>query len=681
MLANRILQFATQDGPAMKLTHSAESDLSFSKSPMLLDYSAFSLLFDHNPRPMWVYDVETLRFLAVNDAAVRNYLYSRRQFAMMTMDQLLASEGQMSYVDKLGSLLDDTSKPNACRIRRKDRTEIVVELTTQHILFKGRRARMVLATDVSGRERVREALLDTQEQYRDLFDHASDVIFTTDLDGKLTSLNKTGEAVTGYTMEEALHRDVTGIMGSKSTELARNMREKKIAEGGETTYQLEIARKDGRLITLAVRTSLIYSGGQPVGVRGIARDVTEHKQLEDELRQTQKMEVLGRLASGVAHDFNNLLGIILGYCELLSGSVTPDSPLQTYTEEAIKAGQRAASLTAQLLAFGRRQVLDPVVLDLNIVTANLERMLQRVLREDIELTFEPGLEIGKVKADPLQIEQVLLNLAANARDAMPNGGELRIETSMADVEAGRIGQLSQVAPGRYVVLTVKDTGVGMDDGTRSKIFEPFFTTKPRGQGTGLGLSTVYGIVKQSGGTITVNSQQGKGTSFMIYLPCIDEQQAPQKSIEAPVQVSTGTETVLLVDDSTAFLTLVRTFLQRNGYKILEARTSSEASQIAASYKGPIHLLLTDVIMPQVDGYQLSDYLRFQRPEMSVLYMSGYGAAGLSDRARSKPGARVLAKPFCKDALLLAVRQTIDREESEFALVPLNRVSDVVVAAD
>lgn len=645
----------------------------------MVEKSALRLLFDQSPRPMWIHDANSRRFLYVNDAAVRTYKYSRNDFAGMTVDQLEAPPDLLRFGAAPRRATDGAKAVCEALHCRKDWTKFHVEMSSEDVLFEGRRARLVVATDVTGSEKTRDALLETEAKYRDLVDHANDVIFTTDLDGKLTSLNKAGESVTGYTAEEARQANITQILGPKSLELASEMREKKLMEGGETAYEIEVARKDGQLITLAVKTWLTYRGGVPSGVRGVARDITERKRLENELRQTQKMEVLGRLSSGIAHDFNNLLGIMTGYCELLSEFVKKDSQLHGYVAETMRAGHRAALLTNQLLAFSRRQALEPVVLDLNVVIASFERLLRRVVREDIEITFKPGNGIACVKADPVQIEQVLLNLGANARDAMPGGGQLKIETSNVVVDERYRRRVPQVALGKYVLLTVSDTGVGMDDQTKASIFEPFFTTKPVGKGTGLGLSTVYGVVKQSGGAISVESQKGKGTTFMIFLPQVTEIPRPVRFESAPLRASSGTETVLLVDDSAAFLALVRTFLERSGYKVIEARTSCEASKIAARYRGPIHLLLTDVVMPEVSGYQLSDYLRFQRPEMAVLYMSGYGSSSEAQRERANRGAQVLSKPFCKDALLHAVRQALERHQVENGVVSIDRISAVIAS--
>ncbi len=336
-----------------------------SREGHLVSSPAFRLLFENNPNPMWIFDLETLRFLTVNDAAIRNYLFSRGEFASMTIDQLHAQKEIPLFRKFLENPSSSSAVSPVWHHRRKDKTVLEVEITSHDILFNGRKAQLALATDVTGRERTKEAFRETQERYRDLFDHSNDIVFTAELDGRFTSLNKAGEIVTGYSLEEALSGNVAQILGSQSLELVRSMRERKIKEGGETTYEAEIARKDGRLITLAVKTSLVYRDGKPSGVRGIACDITERKRLERQLRQSQKMEALGLLAGGIAHDFNNLLGVIIGYGEVLADRLKSDPALQRFANEAFKAGKRAASLTSQLLTFSRHQVLQPRVLDIN----------------------------------------------------------------------------------------------------------------------------------------------------------------------------------------------------------------------------------------------------------------------------------------------------------------------------
>jgi two-component system, cell cycle sensor histidine kinase and response regulator CckA len=644
--------------------HTKNVDETSLEPPFLIKHPVFRFLFENNPHPSWIYDLHTLRFLAVNDAAVRNYRYSRKEFLSMTVEQIhpLVDTGLLTKLS--GSEALGPSAPSVWRHRRKDGTVFDVEVISHSMMFGDREAQLVLSTDVTGRERAQEVLRESEERYRDLFDHSTDILFTTDLEGNFTSLNKAGESVTGYSAEEALKRNLGHLLGPKYLELARHMRERKMVEGGQTTYEIEIATKDGRLLTLAVSTSLIYKDGKPSGVRGIARDITERKQLEDRLRQSQKLEALGRLAGGIAHDFNNLLGIMVGYSEVLFDRLHSNDPLHGFANEILKAGGKAASLTRQLLAFGRRQVLKPKVLDLNASITDMEQLLRRLIREDIELIVKTAPQQGRVKVDPGQMEQVIMNLAVNARDAMPLGGTLTIETANEDLDETYARRYPYVVPGPYVLLAVSDTGTGMDEETQARIFEPFFTTKELGKGTGLGLATVYGIVKQSGGYIWVQSQIGKGTSFKLYFPRVEQPVADSGLDRRQIGPLIGTETILLVEDAEEFRKLTRMLLEANGYTVLEARTSSDAARLAARHEGRIDLLLTDVVMPQIDGYQLSDHLRFVRPEMKVLYMSGYAGPVGTHQIKTKPGATLLPKPFCKDTLLFMVRRVLDESRSD-----------------
>jgi PAS domain S-box-containing protein len=678
MLANVLFGVNRKTGSARSPKDPASfKDEGFSEGPLVVSYNAFGSLFEDNPHPMWIYDVKKLRFLAVNNAAIQNYMYAREEFSAMTVDQIHAPEEVESFKEHLEAA-QKSGPRRVWRHRRKDGTILYADLTARPMTFHGHKAQLVVASDVTARERARADLRDAQERYRDLFEHSNEVLFTTDLEGKITSLNKAGESVTGYRLDEIIETEAAQILGPKTLELKRSLRQKRILEGGETSFELDIVRKDGRLITLAVSISLIYKDRKPTGIRGIGRDITEDKQLEERTRQSQKMEALGRLASGISHDFNNLLGVIIGYAELLRDATKCGDSLRRFADETLKAGNRAAALTSQLLAFSRSQVLQLKVLDLNTSIGNMEQLVRRLIREDIELTFEPGPTVGRVKADPGQVEQVIMNLAVNARDAMPHGGELKISTSVVDLDESYRHREPYVSPGRYVLLTVSDTGVGMDAKTKASIFEPFFTTKQCGKGTGLGLATVYGIVKQSDGAISIESQLGKGTKFMIYLPVFEGPLTHPAPEAEPIDVLTGTETILLVDDNEPFRGLVRTLLEKSGYTVLEARTSPEAAKIATTYTGSIDLLLTDVVMPQVDGYQLSDYLRFHRAGMRVLYMSGYAGSMRSVRSGSKPRMRVLPKPFCKEALFLAVRQVLD-EPRPAELVGGAATSDVILA--
>jgi signal transduction histidine kinase/CheY-like chemotaxis protein len=418
-------------------------------------------------------------------------------------------------------------------------------------------------------------------------------------------------------------------------------------------------RKDGRPITVRLSGNPFKDeNGQTLGFEMIAEDVSERRALEEQLRQSQKMEAIGRLAGGIAHDFNNLLTVIKGYSELMLDELDSADPLGTEVDEIKKAADRAASLTRQLLAFSRQQVLAPKVLDLNSVVGNMDKLLRRLLGEDIDLftVLEPGL--GRVKADPGQVEQVIMNLAVNARDAMPQGGKLTIETSSVDLDENYARDHVSVKPGSYVMIAVSDTGMGMTEKVKSRIFEPFFTTKEIGKGTGLGLSTVYGIIKQSGGYIWVYSELGIGSTFKVYLPAIDAPaEIPCGSSQQPVR--RGSETVLLVEDEDGVRALMRQVLHKHGYNVLEARHGGEALLTCERHSGKIDLLLTDVVLEQMSGRELAERLLKVRPEMKVLYVSGYADDAIVHHGVLNAGTAFLQKPFTTEALARKIRYVLD----------------------
>ncbi len=522
------------------------------------------------------------------------------------------------------------------------------------------------------RRRAEEALRESQERFKAFMDSGLAVAFMKDEDGHMVYTNQPFERFFKLTRSDWLGKSDFELWPQ---ETARKLRENDLVvfAGGVPVELIEtVPAPDGSphywLVVKFPFTDV--SGKRFLG--GMAVDITERKLLEEQLRQSQKMEAVGKLAGGVAHDFNNLLTIITGYSQLLLDRVGHESPLCGNLMEIKKAGDRASSLTQQLLAFSRRQVLKPKVLDLNAVVASLEGMLQRLVGEDVHLVTALDPELGPVKADPGQIEQVIMNLVVNARDAMPQGGRLTIETATVEMTtANRHGQ-SLKGPARYAMLAVSDTGCGMDAQTQARIFEPFFTTKEVGKGTGLGLSTVYGIVEQSGGHIDVSSEIGRGTTFKLYLPRVDEAVAERGRDTVPASLPRGTETVLIVEDEPGVRALARDTLRMRGYSVLEARHGIEALVIGSQHPGTIHLLMADVVMPQMNGREVAERLLRVRPEVKVLYMSGYTEDAIVHHGVLTPGTNFLQKPCTPDALADKVREVLDAQPERPPLNCLER---------
>ncbi len=435
------------------------------------------------------------------------------------------------------------------------------------------------------------------------------------------------------------------------------LRERRRAEN----RQHELRRVDGTLLSVVENAVGRFDDrGELVEIHGHVVDETERRKAEAQLRQAQKMEAVGRLAGGVAHDFNNLLGVITGYCDLLQRQMGFQHPGQGRLEQIRRAADRAAGLTRQLLAFSRKQVLEPKVLDLAAVVGDVEKMLRRLIGEDIELVTHAGPGLGGVLADPGQIEQVIVNLAINARDAMSAGGRLTIETANVDLDESYARTNPGASPGPHVMLAVSDTGDGMEAPTLARIFEPFFSTKEQGRGTGLGLATVYGIVKQSGGYISVHSEPARGSSFKVYLPRIQASPEPRSPGRATGEPAPGgTETILLVEDECALRLLVREILEAAGYSVLSAASPEEALSAAQSQSRPIHALLTDVVLQRLSGRDLADRITALHPEIGVLYMSGYTHEVIDHHGVLEPGVNFIPKPFTADAVLRRLRGVLD----------------------
>jgi two-component system cell cycle sensor histidine kinase/response regulator CckA len=509
------------------------------------------------------------------------------------------------------------------------------------------------------KQRLAQALLDSDERYRFVTENIADAVFLLKLDGRIALGNHRAEMITGYAQAELVGRAFFSLLPEAGAREAR-ARLSDVRAGVKVSpfFEVELIQKDGARVLLEVHVTSVLKGGYPVASLGVARDITERRDLEDQLRQAQKMEGIGRLAAGVAHDFNNLLTAIGGRCYLVLNRLTSENPIRREIEIIQDAAERAAKLTHQLLAFSRKQILDPCVLDLNATVTGIEPLLRRMIREDIEIATALDSAAGRVKADAGQIEQVLLNLAVNASDAMPNGGWLTLATGNVTLDAAYARTHVEVEPGPYVMLSVSDTGHGMTAAVQAHIFEPFFTTKEVGKGTGLGLATVYGIAKQSGGHITVYSEPGHGTVFKLYLPRVEEAPGTAEP-EGPVEITRrGSETVLLVEDDEPLRTLAREILSIQGYTVLDATSPSEALRLGDAHPGPIHILLTDVVMPQMNGRQVADHLLAARPALKVLFMSGYTDAAIVQHGVLEAGTHFLQKPFTPDALSRKVREVL-----------------------
>jgi len=424
--------------------------------------------------------------------------------------------------------------------------------------------------------------------------------------------------------------------------------------------EMEWKRQDGTPITVRCSGRRINDeNGAPAYFEVFAEDVTEKRVLERQLRMAQKMEAIGRLSGGIAHDFNNLLGVIIGYSRVLTKTLSTNPALREHALEIEKAGQRAASLTKQLLAFSRQQVLTPAVLNLNTLASDMEKMLPRLLGEDIEVSLALDPELGNVKADQSQIEQVIMNLAVNARDAMPAGGKLKIQTTNVELDQAYTWKHPGSKVGNYVMLAVTDTGTGMDAATLTHIFEPFYTSKERGKGTGLGLATVYGVVKQSNGYIWVDSAPGKGASFQIYLPRYVGPPAVVEQTADSRENLRGSETILLVEDAEPLRKLAMTFLESSGFRVLSAESGEDALEVTSRFGGIFDLLLTDVVMPGMNGRVLAEQLLPRQPGMKVLYMSGYTDSFIAGHGVLDPGTQLLHKPFTEEVLIRKVRDVLD----------------------
>ena len=557
--------------------------------------------------------------------------------------------------------------------RRKNGSEFPVEISLSPVPTAHGILVLSAIRDVSDRKRTEEELRRahqelerrTDQQLREyqnrlalIVDSSEDAILGKDLDGFITHWNKGAERIYGYTSDEMVGKPISLLVPKDQPDEILGIMQK--IRRGESVEHYESVRvtKDGRHLQMSISVSPIRdSAGKIVGASTIARNMTAQKRAEDQLRQAQKMEAIGRLAGGVAHDFNNILGIITACGELLRDRVEPKA--EPYIQNIKTAAERGASLTRQLLAFSRKQVVQPKVLDLNERLKETSKLLRPLMGDDVEIVINPQSSSALVEIDPGQLDQILLNLAVNARDAMPRGGKLILETAAMDFDEAFGAQHPPIAAGKYALLAVSDTGIGMDAATISRIFEPFFTTKELGKGTGLGLATVYGIVRQSGGYIWVYSEPGRGTTFKMYLPSAEDKIGAEADSEAEAVLPKRHGTaILLVEDDELMRSLTKQMLEEHGYTVLEARDGKTALDILASNHAAIDLMLTDVVMRGISGPELSVRLRNSHPDVKLVYMSGYTGELIAEHDVLQPGITLLEKPFTRAALLTTIHTVL-----------------------
>jgi two-component system cell cycle sensor histidine kinase/response regulator CckA len=618
----------------------------------------YSVIFDHHPLPAWVYDTSSLAFLAVNRAAVSEYGYSEQEFLDMRITAIRSEEDAQFLLRFLAGPLQSDITSGPWRHKRKDGSLLLATIYSFDITYKGRRARLILVKNISEQKKLEQQL----RLFAAAVEDASEAVMITDAHleapgPRIVFVNAAFTSMTGYTPEEVIGRVPNFLRGAKTEHITLDRIHRDLAATGTTGYSSINYRKDGTEYMVEWQvTPLKDDSGAITHYLSIQRDVTERNRLLEQFNQAQKMEAVGRLAGGIAHDFNNLLTIILGYTGLLTSEFSKlklgDTKLARSVEGIQQASEKAAALTTQLLAFSRKQVLRTRIVDLNPFVANLEGLLRRLIGEDINMDFRPGPNLARVQVDTNQFEQALMNLAVNARDAMPNGGMLTVETRNAEVST-RYAALTSVKPGKYVLISVTDDGSGMDEETRSRIFEPFFTTKEPGRGTGLGLAMVYGFAKQNGGTITVYSEPLRGTCFKMYLPATEGAEEELNGAAVSIRAR-GSGVVLIVEDDIGIRGLIGEVLAEEGYEVILAADAKEAMERSNAFKGPIHLLLTDVVLPGMSGPDLAEQLKAIRPEIKVLFASGYSDHALLRQGAIASGAAFVPKPFDAGTLLYRV---------------------------
>jgi PAS domain S-box-containing protein len=599
------------------------------------------------------------RLIDANRAVLRMYGYAdndREQLLGRSPLEFVAPKDRQRVIESIGAGGQSSYEISGLR---RDGSTFPLGIVAQDIDYEGGSVRVVTARDLTETRRMLAALEETESRYRRLFETSLDAIYVCRMDGTLADVNQATVKLFGcVSKEEILSADIGRDFYLDEAQ-RHEMQSLLFAEGSVQDYPLTLRTKQGDEIHILETANVVRDiTGRITGYQGIMRDVTRQRQLEARLLEAQRMEAVGRLAGGVAHDFNNLLTVINGFSELVLARTSADEPGRADLEEIHAAGQRAADLTTQLLAFSRRQVLQPKVLDLNEVLADFDYFLQRTVGDAVELVKRFDSSLGSIKADQGQLERVLINLATNACDAMPDGGKLHLETSNLEVVEGSEVRGAPVAPGRYVLLTVSDTGCGIDEETRGLIFEPFFTTKQRSKGSGLGLATVHGVVTQSGGYVWADSSPGEGATFKICLPRVDGPAEAVESKHRDSPLARGSETVLLVEDEAAVREFARAALEQCGYSVYVAVDALEARQICRSSGPQLDVMVTDVVMPNGNGVDLAREIKADYPHIAVLLISGFADRALAGR-QDVETFPLLDKPFTVEALTSSLRRLLD----------------------
>ena len=634
--------------------HNLENTTEFSDKPLELQQN-FETFLSMQEGFFFIFSTSGNIFYS-NPDTLSKLGYSNREASNLTLFDIYPQNQRSFFEEVLANFFETEPLAFELPIIKKDKRFISAKTKIKSTTWQGQKAFLCFIEETTTQKRLEIELSMLSHALRNV----SESLSVFDLNGNIIFVNESFIKTYGYDKEELIGQSINKFHPSeKPRQIFKPIIEKTLKDGWEG--ELTARRKSGENFTIYIRTSPVTDDeGKPIVVVGVARDITEKKLLEDQLRQSQKMEAIGQLAGGIAHDFNNLLTVIEGYIELLFSSTNENDPSSNYIRQIKKATDRATALTRQLLAFSRRQILQPKKLNLNSLISDMSILLKRLIGEDVEFSTMLNPDIGAIKADRSQMEQVLMNLAVNSRDAMPDGGILTFETKVVSLDATLYERhTSGIRKGNYVMLAISDTGVGMDKDTQDRVFEPFFTKKEKSKGTGLGLATVYGIVRQSGGHIWLDSEPGKGTTFKIFLPMVKakavEKDEPQKQKEE----SRGSETILVVEDEFMVRELVCDTLRSSGFSILEAANGKQAIEIYSQNDKKIDMVLTDVIMPEMSGRKMIDTLRKNHPELVALFMSGYTDDAIIKHGVLEPGMAYIQKPFSPKALIQKVKEVLE----------------------